>query len=74
MTVGLPCRDAETTREDGTGQREDDEVAHGEVARSAHDATDASVVTSDIDLTPADGLLEVGEFFDGLNTPDDQGA
>ena len=54
VAVGLAGADGEAAGQHRAGQRDDDEVADGEVVRAADDA--ARLRFADVDLTPADGL------------------
>ena len=62
MTVGLASRDGEVTRQRRSGRSDHHEIAFGEVLGSADDP--ARLTGSDVDLTPPDWLLELGEFLD----------
>ena len=79
VAVGLAGGDLEAAREDRAGQRDDDEVALGEVARAADDAAHSggvrvSVGRAHLDVAPADRLLELGELLDRAHQPDDERA
>ncbi len=67
-------RDLEAPGQDGAGQRDDDEVAGREVAGAADDAAHAATSGADVDLAPADRLLELGELLHLEHTTDDEVA
>ena len=66
--------DLEATGQDRAGQRDDDEVAGHEVAGTADDAADAAARRADVDLAPADRLLELGELLDLEDAADEEVA
>jgi hypothetical protein len=62
VAVGLAGRDLEATGQHRTGQCDHHQVVDREVARPADHAVD--LVGPDLDLAPADRLLELGELLD----------
>jgi len=62
VTVGLARGDGEVAGERGAWWCDHDEITFGEVAGAADDA--AGFGSTDVDLAPADGLFELGEFLD----------
>ena len=66
VPVGLARRDREPTGQHRAGQGDHDEVADGEVARTADDPARSlgSVRGAGVDPAPADRLLEPGQLLD----------
>ena len=72
VTVGLPCGDGEVAWQCGARHRDDDEITLREVAGTADDAAHSPVLLADIDLAPANRLLELGEYLDAVHRSDDE--
>ena len=69
MTVRLASRDGEVTRQRRSRRSNHYEITLGKVLGSADDS--ARLTGPDVDLTPPDWLLELGEFLDFPHVTDD---
>ena len=74
LAVRRPRGDLEAAGQDRARQRDDHEVAGDEVAGAADDAADAAAGGADVDLAPADRLLELRELLDLEHAAHDQRA
>ncbi|CAB4936018.1 unannotated protein [freshwater metagenome] len=64
VAIGLARRDREPTGQHSPWECHDDAIASCEVPGPADDPADSAVHGSDIDLTPANGLLELRQLLD----------